>query len=72
MEVKLIDLILFQFHPWIKIVKKPPAELGIGLDQGKLNINVIQTVHILFKSFLDFDYIDTDHENEEEDEVLDI
>ena len=41
MEVKLIELILFQFHPWIKIVKEPPAELGIGLDQGKLNINVI-------------------------------
>ena len=36
MEVKLIELILFQFHPWIKIVKEPPADVGIGLDLGKL------------------------------------
>ena len=54
MEVKLIDLILFQFHPWIKIVKEPPAELGIGLDQGKLNINVISNCSFSIQILLRF------------------
>ena len=50
MEVKLIDLILFQFHPWIKIVKEPPTEVGIGLDQGKLLMVFKLFIHVMFKS----------------------